>query len=103
MLIHLENAAQFQDIIEKGTVLVDFYADWCGPCRMLGPVLEQIEKERPDVTILKIDVDTFGALAQQFSVHSIPTMKLLKNGVPVGTKVGYVAKEPLLRFIDQTN
>lgn len=100
MIIYLENAKDFEEIIKNGTVLVDFYADWCGPCRMLGPVLEQIEKERPELTILKIDVDNFGALAQQFSVHSIPTMKLIVNGVPTGTKVGYVAKEPLLRFID---
>lgn len=100
MIIYLEDAKDFQKLIAEGDVLVDFYADWCGPCRMLGPVLEQVEKERPDVTILKVDVDTFGALAQQFSVFSIPTLKLMKNGVPVASKTGYFAKEPLLRFID---
>ncbi|MDY0214280.1 MAG: thioredoxin [Bacilli bacterium] len=100
MIIYLEDAKDFQKLIAEGDVLVDFYADWCGPCRMLGPVLEQVEKERPDVTILKVDVDTFGALAQQFSVFSIPTLKLMKNGVPVASKTGYLAKEPLLRFID---
>ncbi len=100
MIIHLEDAKEFQTIIEKGTVLIDFYADWCGPCRMLGPVLEEVSKERSDITILKVDVDTFGSLAQQFSVHTIPTMKLLRHGVPVATKVGFVGKEPLLRFLD---
>ncbi len=100
MIIYLEDAKDFQKIIAEGVVLVDFYADWCGPCRMLGPVLEEVEKERPDVTILKVDVDNFGALAQQFSIFSIPTLKLMRNGVPVATKTGYLAKEPLLRFID---
>ena len=100
MIIYLEDAKQFETLIEKGTVLIDFYADWCGPCRMLGPVLDDIATLRPDVTILKIDVDTFGAIAQQFSIFSIPTLKLMKNGLPVATKTGYVAKEPLLRFID---
>ena len=100
MIKYLENASEFKQIIASGTVLVDFYADWCGPCRMLAPVLEQVDKERPDVTILKVDVDTFRGLAQQFSIHSIPTMKLFRDGEPIATKAGFVGKEPLLRFID---
>ncbi len=99
MVIYLEKATDFDVIIKEGTVLVDFYADWCGPCRMLGPVLEEVSKERPDVKILKVNVDTFGVLAQQFSVHTIPTMKLFKNGEAVATKVGYLAKTPLLNFL----
>lgn len=100
MITYLEDAKDFEKLISEGTVLIDFYADWCGPCRMLGPVLDEVAKERDDVLILKVDVDTFGAIAQQFSVHTIPTMKLIQNGVPVATKVGFVGKEPLLRFLD---
>lgn len=100
MIIYLEDPNDFQKIIEKGTVLIDFYADWCGPCRMLGPILEAVSKEEPDLTILKVDVDTFRSLAQQFSVSTIPTLKLLRHGVPVATKVGFIGKEPLLRFIN---
>ncbi|HOA11162.1 MAG: thioredoxin [Bacilli bacterium] len=100
MIKYLENAADFKEIISKGTVLVDFYADWCGPCRMLGPVLEKLSKERTDVTVLKVDVDTFGALSQQFSVFSIPTMILFKDGKPVGKQVGYKAFSQLVDFID---
>jgi thioredoxin 1 len=51
MIIYLEDAKQFETLIEKGTILIDFYADWCGPCRMLGPVLDDIARLRPDVTI----------------------------------------------------
>lgn len=100
MIIYLENATDFQEIINQEHVLVDFYADWCGPCRMLGPVLEQVEKERPNLTILKVDVDTFGELATQFGIRSIPTLILFKNGNNVGERKGYLAKAPLLNFVD---
>lgn len=99
MIVHLEELKQFDELVTKGTVLVDFYADWCGPCRMIGPVLEDIAKTETDIVILKVDVDQFGQLAQKYSVFSIPTLLLLKEGVPAGTRVGYVAKQPLLRFI----
>lgn len=99
MVIYLEKASDFDALIKEGVVLVDFFAEWCGPCRMLGPVLDDVSKELSDVKILKVDVDKFGVLAQQFSIHTIPTMKLFKDGSAVATKVGFLAKEPLIRFI----
>ena len=101
MLIELGNSNDFTKAIEKGTVLVDFYASWCGPCRMLGPVLEELAKEETDVTFLKVNVDNHPSVAGRFSVYSIPTKILFKDGKPIATKVGYVAKEPLRRFIKQ--
>lgn len=99
MVIYLENEKDFTEIIKTGTVLVDFYADWCGPCRMIAPILDEIAQENKDVKILKVDVDNFRGLAQLFSIYSIPTLKLFKDGKDVKTKTGFVPKKKLLEFI----
>ncbi len=100
MVIYLESEKDFAELTKKGKVLVDFYADWCGPCRMIGPILDEIAEERKDVKIVKVDVDNFGSLAQLFNVFSIPTLKLFKDGKDAGTRVGYITKAKLLQFID---
>lgn len=101
MIDHLENEQQFDEIIAKGTVLVDFYADWCGPCRMLSPVIEEVSNEMPDLKVLKVNVDDMGRIAGRFSIRSIPTIMLFKDGVPVATRVGFVPKPALTAFINQ--
>ena len=79
----------FQKTIQKGTVLVDFYADWCGPCRMLTPILEQLAKEMPDkVTVVKVDVDSAQNIAAQYDITSIPTIILFKDGAQKVQSVG---------------
>jgi thioredoxin 2 len=79
-------------------VLVDFWADWCGPCRMTAPALEDLAREKAgQIKILKIDVDQNPATAGQFNIRSIPTMILFKNGRPVETLVGAMSKEALLQ------
>ena len=76
-------------------VLVDFYADWCGPCKMMGPVVEEISNEEPEIKVCKINIDEQIELAQRFGVMSIPTVMLFKGGVPVSTSVGVKPKHAL--------
>ena len=76
-------------------VLLDFYADWCGPCRMVGPIVSEIADERSDVKVGKINVDEQPKLAAQFGVMSIPTLAVIKNGEVSDQVVGYRPKEEI--------
>lgn len=82
-------------------VLVDFWADWCGPCRMLAPVLEEIARDyEGSVKVGKVNVDEEMALAQRFNVSAIPMLLVFKNGQPVAQSVGYTPKEKLAAMLD---
>ena len=80
-------------------VLVDFWASWCGPCRMLSPVVDEIAAEREDIKVCKINVDEEQELAVQFGVMSIPTLMVFKNGAAATTSVGVIPKEKILEMI----
>ena len=80
-------------------VLVDFFADWCGPCQMLAPVLEEIAKENTNIKVGKINVDEEGELAMKYKVSSIPYLALFKNGEIVNQMVGFGGKEKVLEMI----
>ena len=87
----------FDELINsENTTLLDFYADWCGPCRMLGPVIEEIAEEKKDINVGKINVDANKELANKFSVRSIPTMIVFKNGKEIKRLVGFLPKEEIL-------
>ncbi|MBO4703652.1 MAG: thioredoxin, partial [Bacilli bacterium] len=79
MLKHVNNRDEFNELIKEGTVLVDFFATWCGPCKMLSPVLEELSEES-NVLIVKVDVDEAGPLAAQYGIQAVPTLMLFKNG-----------------------
>ena len=81
-------------------VLVDFYADWCGPCKMLAPILEQVAAERPDVKVCKVNVDEESALATKFGVMSIPTLFVIKGGEVVNQSLGAKPKAQILALLD---
>ena len=82
------------------TVLLDFYADWCGPCRMVAPLVEEIAAEHPEYLICKINVDDEPALAQEFGVQSIPTLVVLKNGKIVTQSSGARPKGQILALLE---
>lgn len=95
--------SNFKNIISSDTpVLVDFYADWCGPCKMLAPILTAIKKELGEaVKIVKIDVDKNEPLASQYQVRGVPTMLLFKNGRQVWRQSGVVPKEDIIKQIKE--
>ena len=80
-------------------VLLDFYADWCGPCKMVSPVVDQIAEQHPEYVVGKINVDDEEDLAAQFGVMSIPTLVVLKNGEQVNKSVGVIPKEKILEML----
>ena len=85
---------------ESKTVLIDFYADWCGPCKMLAPVLEEIAKENINTKFVKINVDDAQDLAMEYNVMSIPTLVVIKNGKEVNRMVGLASKSELMEIIN---
>jgi len=96
------NEKEFDEMTKKGAVLVDFYADWCGPCKMIHPVLEQIEKELDGkLNIISVNVDEQENLAMRYKVMSIPTLLLFKDGEVIGQTMGYQAKPMLDKFVSK--
>lgn len=85
----------------NGLVVIDLYADWCGPCKMLAPTLDELEKEYPDVKFCKINVDKEPELARLFKVQSIPYIALVKDNTFLDMSVGYVPKATISNLIEQ--
>ena len=86
-------------LASKKTVLLDFFADWCAPCRMLSPVVDEIAEENGEILVGKVNVDDQPTLARQFSVESIPTLVVIKNGEVFRRSVGAIPKEKILELL----
>lgn len=84
----------------KGTVLVDFWADWCGPCKMIGPIIDEIAEERTDIKVGKVNVDEEPELASQFKVMSIPALLVFKDGKMTTQSLGAKPKNAILALLD---
>ena len=93
MIKYLEN--DFDSEIKDKRILIDFYADWCGPCRMMGTVLENVDS----IDILKVNIDKFPEIAQRYGVMSIPTLSIFENGNSIKTRVGFMNADELNDFI----
>ena len=94
------NKENFESVIKNNeSVLLDFYAEWCGPCRMVGPIIEEIASENPDIAVGKINVDEESELAARYGVFSIPTLVVIKGGELFKRSVGAKPKEQILELI----
>ncbi|WP_278286112.1 MULTISPECIES: thioredoxin [Clostridium] len=103
MVKHI-NENEFENEVLKGNgvVVVDFFATWCGPCKMLAPVLEEVQDEMKSVKIVKIDIDQNPDAAAEYGVKNIPTIKIFKDGKELTTNVGFMPKESLKDMIKKT-
>ena len=100
-VIHIGSEEAFDKLIAGDKpVLVDFWATWCGPCKMIAPLVEEIAAERSDIIVGKIDVDQEMDLAVQFGITSIPTLIVMKNSEKVASMVGYRPKADILKLLD---
>ena len=90
----------FEEAIASGKTLVDFYADWCGPCKALAPVLEELSKDNPDMKFIKLNIDNEEEIAMKYGIMSIPALFVFKDNEVLGSSIGFKSKAQLQSFID---
>ena len=101
-IVHVSDATFEEQVLNSGSpVLVDYWAEWCGPCKMIAPILDEIADEYADkLTVAKLNIDENQSTPQKYAVRGIPTLMIFKNGEVAGTKVGAMSKSQLSAFID---
>lgn len=99
MIVHVENKEQFVAYTKNERVLVDFYADWCGPCQMLSPIIEELAKEEENLLILKVNVDEVSALAKEYGISSIPSLIYFEKGEIKNRRIGYLPLRDLKALV----
>ena len=99
MIKHIKSEEEFNNLIKEGKVVVDFFANWCGPCRMLSPIIEEVSNENENITFLKVDIDEVELIPKKYGIMSIPTLLVFENGELIKRETGYLGKEELNSFI----
>ena len=103
MIYHPETVQEFDGLIKEGECLVDFFATWCGPCKMLTPVLEGLDAtgEIKDVKIIKVDIDELEPLANRYQIQAVPTLFYMKDGQIKKTQLGFLNKNQIISFVEK--
>jgi thioredoxin len=99
-IVHANSETFHNEINDSMPVLVDFYADWCGPCKMLAPILESIDEDRVDLKIVKLNIDSAEDIAREFGVMSIPTLIVFKDGKEFSKHIGLCSKEDIMDMVN---
>ena len=94
------NDNNFEDSVKEGIAVIDFWAPWCGPCKMMTPVINKIAANNPDIIVGKVDIDASPQIAQKYNVMSIPTIIIFKNGEPVDQTVGVVNEKVIMAKVE---
>lgn len=100
MIKEISNAKEFDEELKNGRVVVDFYAVWCGPCKMLAPVVEKVVEENPEITLLRVNVDENEELSSRYNIVSIPTLLYFKDGKMINGNVGYIGESEVKKLLE---
>ncbi len=101
MPLHVDQSNFEQEVLNSDKpVLVDFFATWCGPCRMLGPTIEEVEAERSDIKVVKIDIDESPLIANEYRISAVPSVFVFRNGTVAAKTMGVRPKEQLYQLLD---
>ena len=103
-IVHVTSENYEKEVLQSDKpVLIDFWASWCGPCQMLGPVIEEVSEEVTDVKFVKVSTEEAPELAEKFSIMYIPTLVLMENGTVVNKSTGFLQKEQILELLNTKN
>ena len=100
-MVVLKNKFDFEELIKGDKVLVDFYAEWCGPCKAIEPIIDELESQVEGLEVVKIDTDRFLSIAREQNVMTVPNLKIFSNGKLVKETTGIKTKEELINFVSE--